>query len=542
MKKIFILFFLSLASLNGFTHAQAPLAIPNGSFEQWSTHSGYNVSVLFFSIPVYDAFSTPSIWDYPSYPVNQSITYMGMNVNINTAVPLVKASQVTGGVPSGSTAVKLQTFMLEDIINPTVLNLASGNIDPWLTQQIMPSILSTGVVNINAFIPILTNMMAGSGGISSLIATLANEDINDYITGGLALGDFHPGRLTGSYKYHSNISGDNGGVLLLGTRYNTTTHRRDIVGGGFNIALTDTNAFTPFEVEYLPLGELIPGSANLEPDSLIVFLFSSAGNNRQQGSYLCLDNLMLWSVPDTVWRTVTVTSNNESWGSVSGGGSYPDSSLVALTAEPSEGYHFIAWNDGDTVNPRQVLVVSDTAFSALFATDTIPTPPVPDTVWRTVTVTANVDGACEPYGSGLYVDGDTVEIGYTVANAMTEGGHWEYLGWNDGTTDNPRQIVVTSDTSFVVLCQWIADSVGIENVNSQQSLVNVYPNPAKGQCIVTVSGNAPAVLTLYTADGRLIKTLTTDGSPVALSLPGSGLFLLYATTPTGVTTCKIVGQ
>ena len=431
MKKIHYLLLLSCVLLNGFSRAQVPMAIPNGSFEQWSTHSGYNLSVLFFSIPVYDAFSTPSIWDYPSYPVNQSITYMGMNVNINTAVPVVKASQETGGVADGNTAVKLQTFMLEDIINPTVLSLASGNIDPWLTQQVIPSILSTGEIDIDAFIPLLSSMMVDSAHIHSMIATLANEDINDYITGGLALGDFHPGRLTGSYKYHSAVGGDNGGVLLLGTHYNTVTGRREVVGGGMNLNLIDTSIFTPFELEYQPLGELIPGSADLEPDTLIVMLFSSAGNNRQQGSYLCLDDLVLWSAPDTVWRTVTVTSENESWGSVSGGGTYPDSSLVTLTAEPFEGYHFIVWNDGDTVNPRQVLVISDTAFTAHFATDTIPTPPTPDTVWRTVTVTANVDGACEPYGSGLYADGDTVEIGYTTTDTTTLGGHWVFLGWND---------------------------------------------------------------------------------------------------------------
>lgn len=53
-------------------------------------------------------------------------------------------------------------------------------------------------------------------------------------------------------------------------------------------------------------------------------------------------------------------------GTVSGGGLYMDSSMVTLAATPAEGYVFDRWDDGDTLNPRQVLVVSDTAFTALF--------------------------------------------------------------------------------------------------------------------------------------------------------------------------------
>jgi hypothetical protein len=63
-------------------------------------------------------------------------------------------------------------------------------------------------------------------------------------------------------------------------------------------------------------------------------------------------------------------------GTVSGGGVYQDSSTVWLTATPLEGYEFDRWDDGDTVNPRQVFVISDTAFTALFrvAEDTVGIP------------------------------------------------------------------------------------------------------------------------------------------------------------------------
>jgi hypothetical protein len=47
----------------------------------------------------------------------------------------------------------------------------------------------------------------------------------------------------------------------------------------------------------------------------------------------------------------------------------PDSSMVTLIAEPidlDDRVVFDHWNDGDTTNPREILVVSDTAFTAYF--------------------------------------------------------------------------------------------------------------------------------------------------------------------------------
>lgn len=102
-----------------------------------------------------------------------------------------------------------------------------------------------------------------------------------------------------------------------------------------------------------------------------------------------------------------------------------------------------------------------------------PTPPEPDTVWRTVTVTVNVAGACEPYGSGSYVDSSSVEIGYNMLDTATIGGHWQFVGWSDNGTGNPRSIFVTSDTAIAVLFEWVADSTqSIDNILSSD--IKVY--------------------------------------------------------------------
>lgn len=292
-RKINILFLFALLApcIGG---AQISMNVPNGSFEQWTSHQGYSVSALIMSIPVYNSYSTPTGWNHLSYPVNETVSVMGFNVNINTDLPLIIASQETGTVPDGNSAAKLQTFMLSDIISSTVYSMAASSIDTTLTNMVFPSVLSTGAVNIDHFIPIMNTLISNMDSIEALLASMATEDVNYYITGGISLGGLEPTRLTGSYKYHSAVSGDNGGVLILGTRYNSTLNKRELVGGGVNIDLTDCTDYTPFTVAYQSLHEYDATYPEQAPDSLIVMLVSSASMNRQQGSWICVDNLVLW--------------------------------------------------------------------------------------------------------------------------------------------------------------------------------------------------------------------------------------------------------
>ena len=68
--------------------------------------------------------------------------------------------------------------------------------------------------------------------------------------------------------------------------------------------------------------------------------------------------------------TVTATSNNNTMGSVTGGGSYSYLATVELTATAFFGHHFVQWSDGVTTNPRSFQVTADTAFTAIFTPNT----------------------------------------------------------------------------------------------------------------------------------------------------------------------------
>ena len=244
-----------------------------------------------------------------------------------------------------------------------------------------------------------------------------------------------------------------------------------------------------------------------------------------------IDNLEVFR--DTSVFVVNLTVNDPTMGAVSGANAYHDSSIATIIATPFEGYHFVEWNDHDTHAVRQILVKSDITFTAFFARDTI---------WRTVSVTANADGACELYGSGRYADSSTVEIGYNLIDTATNGGYWQFLGWNDGPTEAPRSIVVTSDTAIVALFEWVEDSVGISEIDNSKLRITIFPNPATN--VVTISVNEPSVLTLLDLSGRTVIPLTPVSSILRLAtsdLP-EGVYFVRVTTANGTVVRKLVLQ
>ena len=175
------------------------------------------------------------------------------------------------------------------------------------------------------------------------------------------------------------------------------------------------------------------------------------------------------------------------------------------------------------------------------STDTTPVvPPSPDTVWRSVLVSANVEGACVPFGGGRYVDSSAVEIGFIMADSATEGGFWRFLGWSDGPSENPRLIFVTSDTAFVALFQWVADSLGIDNVGSPKLKVELYPNPTQGDVTVSVSGPLPASVSVVDLTGRVVLPPTPLNSQ--FSTLNSQLSILNSNLPSGTYFVRVVSD
>ena len=67
--------------------------------------------------------------------------------------------------------------------------------------------------------------------------------------------------------------------------------------------------------------------------------------------------------------TLTVNSADPTMGSVSGGGTYNEDAAATLTATANSGYHFTHWQDGNTQNPRTIIVSSNATYTAYFEAD-----------------------------------------------------------------------------------------------------------------------------------------------------------------------------
>ncbi len=181
---------------------------------------------------------------------------------------------------------------------------------------------------------------------------------------------------------------------------------------------------------------------------------------------------------------LSVSANDEAYGSVEV--ETQSCNVKTLTAIANEGYEFTAWNDGNTENPRTVSITSDTTFMAIF-TEAVSTP--------TITVTVN-DATM---GSASYtLDGNTAVLTATA----NEG--YEFTGWNDGNTENPRTVTITSDTAFMAIFT-ASGSSSLQDVDTKE--FSLYPNPAKGFVVLefeTLQGNTP--LQIFDMNGRTLRS------------------------------------
>ena len=67
--------------------------------------------------------------------------------------------------------------------------------------------------------------------------------------------------------------------------------------------------------------------------------------------------------------TLTLLSNNDEWGTVTGGGEYDYNSVRTITATPKSGFKFVKWNDDNTNASREVTVTADVTYTATFDYD-----------------------------------------------------------------------------------------------------------------------------------------------------------------------------
>ena len=152
--------------------------------------------------------------------------------------------------------------------------------------------------------------------------------------------------------------------------------------------------------------------------------------------------------------TIMATSADESMGTVYGGGSYGYSAEIQITATATEHYHFVQWNDGNTENPRTIIVNENATYTATFAIDR----------FTIAVISANENmGSVSEGGSFDY--GTETQI---TANAVI---HYHFVSWNDGNTENPRTITVTEDATYTAIFAIDQHTITVSSANEEMGTV-----------------------------------------------------------------------
>lgn len=102
-----------------------------------------------------------------------------------------------------------------------------------------------------------------------------------------------------------------------------------------------------------------------------------------------------------------------------------------IQAIPHTGCQFVQWSDGNTENPRTLQVVSDITYTAQFS-------PI---ATYTLQVTYDTEAGYVD-GAGNYFLGEEATL-----TAYPEPGY-RFLQWGDGNTENPRTILMESDSTL----------------------------------------------------------------------------------------------
>ena len=128
--------------------------------------------------------------------------------------------------------------------------------------------------------------------------------------------------------------------------------------------------------------------------------------------------------------TITTVSSDTQRGTTQGDTTVNYLEYITISAAASYGYHFVQWNDGNSVNPRQVQVTKDMTYSAYFDKNTY-----------AISLSCNEgQGRVEGVTSAEYLDRVTI--------LATANYGYHFAQWSDGVTDNPRTFVITQDTTF----------------------------------------------------------------------------------------------
>jgi len=171
-------------------------------------------------------------------------------------------------------------------------------------------------------------------------------------------------------------------------------------------------------------------------------------------------------VPPTPATMHTVVVKGDELCSTTQSYSIEHGAQLTLQAQPDSGFVFQQWADGNTDNPRVVTVESDITYVATYTA--LPNDDEPsDMDMVRCTIYA---GQCATPFSQQFQKGTELEI-HATPNPCNR-----FVRWSDGNTDNPRTIVIQSNTTLYAEFAPDTFTIRVESADETQGSVNIITN------------------------------------------------------------------
>ena len=161
--------------------------------------------------------------------------------------------------------------------------------------------------------------------------------------------------------------------------------------------------------------------------------WSDGNTDAKREIYLTHDLILNALFVEDIYQ-VNLSSNNPAYGRVTGSGSYAYGTEVVIAAIPGNRYEFVQWSDGNTDNPRTLIVTGDISLQAQF-----------EELYFTITVESNDTSMGTVTGSGHYAALSTATI---KAEAKTG---YKFIMWNDGNRQAERSIIVVDNETYTAI-------------------------------------------------------------------------------------------
>ncbi len=202
---------------------------------------------------------------------------------------------------------------------------------------------------------------------------------------------------------------------------------------------------------------------------------------------------------------ITVLSSNNDYGTAEGGGTFYEGTAVTIEAFPQQGYVFTSWNDGNRENPRTITVTEDAIYIASFAD-------ISSVNTYVIRVMSSNERFGTATGDGVYAEGTII----TIAAIPNPG--YAFVSWNDNNHENPRQVVVTRNETYVAIFnEEPSGDMGIDAYESAS--ISLYPNPASDELNITSSENI-SFIEIVNVMGQVVARMDVNSDSAVCDVSG----------------------